>query len=95
MSKERLNVVSFGTVYLDVDFLEFPFVEGIFAHRETVGDKYSLEVGGSSFNFAKICANLNLNVLFIGQIGRGSISLTLKRLAEETKVDTHFIESEA
>jgi sugar/nucleoside kinase (ribokinase family) len=87
-----LDVISFGTVYIDVDFLNFPFVEGIFAHRETVGDRYSLEVGGSAFNFTKICANLDLKVLFVGKIGKDPIGSVLKQIASAGKVTTKFIE---
>lgn len=93
MRKKQFDVISFGTVYLDIDFLEFPFTEGIFAHRETVGKNYALEVGGSAFNFAKICANLNQSVLFIGQIGKDQIAPTVQALAKKTKVKTHFIQS--
>lgn len=93
--KEHLphDVISFGTVYLDLDFLSFPFVEGIFAHRETVGEKYQLEVGGSAFNFAKICASLGLKVLFVGKIGQDPIGTILKQVASRGKVHTRFIES--
>lgn len=93
--KEHLShdVISFGTVYLDLDFLSFPFVEGIFAHRETVGDQYKLEVGGSAFNFAKICASLDLEVLFVGKIGQDPIGALLKQIASKGKVHTRFIES--
>lgn len=93
--KEHLShdVISFGTVYLDLDFLSFPFVEGIFAHRETVGDQYKLEVGGSAFNFAKICASLGLEVLFVGKIGQDPIGAVLKEIASKGKVHTRFIES--
>lgn len=87
------DIVSFGTVYLDMDFLSFPFVEGIFAHRETVGDQYTLEVGGSAFNFAKICASLELEVLFVGKIGQDPIGGVLKQIANKGKVRTRFVES--
>lgn len=88
------DVISFGTVYLDLDFLRFPFVEGIFAHRETVGDQYKLEVGGSAFNFAKTCASLGLEVLFVGKIGKDPIGAVLKQIASKGTVHTRFIESE-
>lgn len=87
------EVISFGTVYLDLDFLSFPFTNGLFAHRETVGNKYTLEVGGSAFNFAKICASLELDVLFVGKIGKDPIAKVLKQIASEEKVHTKFIES--
>jgi len=87
------DVISFGTVYLDLYFLSFPFVEGIFAHRETVGDKYKLEVGGSAFNFAKICSSLGLEVLFVGKIGQDPIGAMLKQITSKGKVQARFIES--
>lgn len=86
------DVISFGTIYLDLDFLSFPFVDGIFAHRETVGDHYKLEVGGSAFNFAKTCDNLGLKVLFIGKIGRDPIGTLLKKIANKGKIHTRLIE---
>lgn len=94
--KESRNqdVISFGTVYLDIDFLHFPFVEGIFAHRETIGGSYSLEVGGSAFNFAKICASLDLEVLFVGKIGQDTVGAVLKQIAAKGKVKTQFVESD-
>jgi sugar/nucleoside kinase (ribokinase family) len=89
------DVISFGTIYLDLDFLSFPFVEGIFAHRETVGDRYTLEIGGSAFNFAKICASLELDVLFVGKIGKDPIAAILKQIASKGKVQTRLIEAES
>lgn len=85
------DVISFGTIYLDIDFLRFPFEEGLFAHRETIGQEYVLEIGGSAFNFAKICAGLDLEVLFVGKIGQDTIGEVLKKIAATGKVKTQFI----
>ncbi len=95
MAKEQIahDVISFGTVYLDLDFINFPFAEGIFAHRETVGEQYKLEVGGSAFNFAKVCASLGLQVLFVGKIGQDPIGSVLQQIVSEGRVHTRFIES--
>lgn len=93
MQKRTIDILSFGTVYLDIDFLNFPFESGIYAHRETVGSSYTLEAGGSSFNFAKISASLDLKTLFVGKIGKDPVGLALKHIAEKSKVQTHFIES--
>jgi sugar/nucleoside kinase (ribokinase family) len=88
------DLISFGTIYLDLDFLSFPFVEGIFAHRDTVGNEYTLEIGGSAFNAAKICASLELDVLFVGKIGKDPIGALLKHIASKGKVFTRLIEAE-
>lgn len=94
--KEYSNheVMSFGTVYLDIDFLAFPFLEGIFAHREVVGNHYSLEAGGSAYNFAKICSNLDLSVLFVGKIGKDPIGTLLKEISATSGITTKFIEAD-
>jgi len=93
MNEQSIDVLSFGTVYLDMDFLNFPFVDGIFAHRETVGSAYALEVGGSAFNFAKICANFELQVMFVGKIGQDPTGITLKEISKQSSVHANFIES--
>jgi sugar/nucleoside kinase (ribokinase family) len=91
--KTKFDIISFGTIYLDIDFLHFPFEDGLYTHRETVGDVYSLEAGGSAFNFAKMCGNLDQKVLFIGQLGGDYVADVVKSITKESSVQTHFIEN--
>lgn len=94
MNNKIIDIISFGTVYLDLDFVNFPFEDGIYAHREAVGHEYKIEIGGSAFNFAKISASLGQKVLFVGQLGADAMSDLVENLVKQSTVETHFIKSE-
>lgn len=93
--KKPFDILSFGTIYLDIDFISFPFKNGLFARKEVVGKEYELEVGGSAFNFAKICAQVGLKPYFIGQVGQDEIASAVQAISKKnTTMQLHLIKNE-
>lgn len=79
---------------MDINCTNFPFDHGLFVHRETVGEAYQLDLGGSALNFAKIAAQLELNVSFLGKAGHDGISTVLMTLLEQNNITPSLIFSE-
>lgn len=80
------EILSVGTMYLDINCVNFPFDQGLFAHRETVGSEYHVELGGSALNFAKIAAQLGMDVSFLGKAGEDEIGSMLVGLMKQNDV---------
>lgn len=80
------KILSLGTMYLDINCTKFPFDQALFANRETVGGSYQVELGGSALNFAKIVAQLGMDVSFLGKAGRDEIGTTLVNLLKKNKI---------
>jgi sugar/nucleoside kinase (ribokinase family) len=86
-------ILSFGTCYLDINCRNFNFKESLQIQTETVGSDYELSLGGSALNFARICSNLNLPVIFIGKIGSDITGEIIKNLLKKTKIKSELIRS--
>lgn len=65
----RPEVLSLGTMYIDINLTQFPFNKGLLPESETVGRDYEMALGGSALNFARMCATLGLRTVFIGKTG--------------------------
>lgn len=91
MTEKDLGVVSVGTIYVDVSCLHFPFDTGLMAHRETVGSTYDLVAGGSAFNFARLCRQLDLKSGFIGQRGQDMLGECLQSLVSQAGVAAELV----
>jgi sugar/nucleoside kinase (ribokinase family) len=87
------KILSMGTMYLDLNCLDFPFGEGLVPNREVVGDQYEAVPGGSALIFSCVAASLGLKPVFVGKIGRDEIGTTLKKLLSKRGVSTSLIES--
>lgn len=74
-------------MYLDINCTNFPFDQGLFAHRETVGEEYQLDLGGSALNFAKIAAQLDIDVSFLGKAGHDGIGGVLTTLFQQNNIN--------
>lgn len=90
---KKYDITSLGTAYLDIDFLKFPFDEGLFVHRETVGSNYTVQPGGSALNFARTNSRLGARVAFVGQIGTDKIGKLLIELLMKDQVEPFFIKT--
>lgn len=85
------DVLSLGNMYLDIDLLNFPFIDALAVHKETVGDHYQLEPGGSALNFARMCAAQGLQTVFVGKRGQDTLGELLTGLLHQTGVTPHLI----
>lgn len=90
--KERL--LSVGTAYIDINCRNFVFENSLRINTETIGDDYEVSLGGSALNFARICSNLSIPVIFIGKIGNDIMGKTLITLLDKTLITPALIQSD-
>jgi ribokinase len=89
MKQPRL--LSLGTIYIDINCINFPFDKALFANRETTGNEYLLELGGSALNFAKIASKLQIQTTFIGKVGDDAMGKQLVHLFKENKINPAIV----
>ena len=95
LNPETQDILSIGSVYLDVNSPNFPFTDSIKANSETVGGSYILTPGGSAMNFAKVSAFLDLKPILISKIGTDNIGKILEQLIQQTGITPALIKSGA
>ncbi len=83
---KRTKIVSLGTMYIDINCINFPFEKGLFVHRETTGDGYQVDLGGSALNFAKLALLLNMSPTFIGKVGDDITGKLLMEMLKKNKI---------
>ena len=88
---KQIKLISLGTMYVDINCINFPFDKGLFAHRETTGNQYQLELGGSALNFAKLATQLELQTTFIGKVGKDMMGDVLITLLKQNAIDSAVI----
>lgn len=92
---KTIDIVSLGSIYLDVISTEFPFDTALTQETETVGGQYQLTPGGSAVNIAKITASLGLKPAFIGKIGNDYFGNIVSELLQSTGIAPHLIRSDS
>src|SRR5258708_37293463 len=80
------RILSLGTMYLDINCINFPFEKGLSIHKETIGSQYELELGGSALNFAKIATSLGVTMSFLGKTGIDPIGNLLISLLQQSSI---------
>lgn len=82
----RNSILSIGSVYIDINSIDFPCEGGLVPEKEKVGDRYEVTLGGSALNFVKICESLELSPIIIGKIGKDEIGELIIKLINKTKI---------
>jgi len=85
------KILALGTMYLDINCIDFPFDKGLFVNRETVGNNYQYDLGGSALNFAKVASQLQLTISLVGKVGTDPISAIVLSLLRQNKITPHLI----
>lgn len=88
-----MKLLSLGTAYVDINAVNFPFTQGLLPEKEIKGGDYIAEPGGSALNFARICAALEIEPIFIGKTGNDHLSQLLDTLCKENNITPAFIKS--
>jgi len=88
----KLRLISLGTMYVDINCINFPFTKALSVQRETTGNEYQLELGGSALNFARLTAQLGLHTTFIGKIGKDMMGKILLELLKKNTIYSSVIE---
>ncbi len=81
------KILSFGSVYLDINSVGFPDLDILKVEYEIVGNEYECEIGGSAANFCKELSILGIDTLFISKIGNDQIGKIIIDLFQKTKID--------
>lgn len=89
------EILSMGTMYVDINAKGFPYGDGIKPNTEVIGNDYEVVPGGSALNFARFCAALELNPVFVGKVGNDVMGKVLADLATKSGVIPAFITSDA
>ncbi len=87
------KILSFGSIYLDINCSNFPFGQGLLPETETVGKEYQAELGGSAVNAAKIMAAIGLPATFIGKVGKDIFGQEVSKLLEKRGIKSALIMS--
>jgi sugar/nucleoside kinase (ribokinase family) len=88
---KKTKILSIGTMYVDINCLNFPFTKGLFVNRETTGNEYILELGGSALNFAKMTNALDIGTTFIGKVGDDMLGKQLITMLKQNKINPAVI----
>lgn len=90
---KKYDVLSIGSLYLDVYCLNFPITDGFKIETQTVGKDYTTSPGGSAVIFSSVAALLGLKPVLIGKIGSDAIGDIVEKKLEETQIKTELIKS--
>jgi sugar/nucleoside kinase (ribokinase family) len=82
MESRSIDIVSLGSVYFDINCLNFDFGTGLLPETETVGQGYQSSVGGSAVICPLVAASLGLRPAFIGKVGNDSFGATIAKTLE-------------
>lgn len=98
MSQEEptksFDIISVGTIYLDINSPNFPFQLNI-PPGQTVGGSYILKPGGSAMNLARVAAFLGLKPVIIGKIGQDALGKIINQSLVESGITPSLIKSGA
>ncbi len=95
MTDRPFDVLSIGTVYLDINSPNFPFETALASETETVGGSYILTPGGSAMNLARVAAFLDLKPIFVGKIGNDVLGSVLEDYIRKSGITPSMIKSGA
>jgi sugar/nucleoside kinase (ribokinase family) len=90
MAKE-FDILSLGSIYLDINCTSFPFEEGLKTETETVGERYSYSPGGSAVISALVAAHLGFKPVFIGKVGSDLFGETVTHLLQGQGIEPALI----
>ena len=91
MTTKQIDVVAFGTCYVDTNVDNFPFDRKSIIGEEHIGEGYEVVPGGSAVNFCRLVQLLGLRTAFIGMVGEDSNGDTLERLLVKQGVTAELI----
>jgi sugar/nucleoside kinase (ribokinase family)/fructose-1,6-bisphosphatase/inositol monophosphatase family enzyme len=93
--EERLpKVLCIGSVYMDINCLQFPCEEGLRIEEEAIGKDYEITAGGSAPNFARFCRRLGVKAILVGNVGRDPFGIMFVKLMTDSGVTLSLMECE-
>ncbi len=87
------DVLCIGSIYSDVNCLNFPF-DGVLDAEETIGGKYLIKLGGSAVICALVSARLGLRTVFVGKVGKDIFGEWTQSSLKQYNVESALIVAE-
>lgn len=87
-----VDILSFGSIYLDINCTHFP-IENVKQEKETVGQAYALQLGGSAVISVAVASSLGLKTAFVGKVGDDLLGQQLKQKLVEHHITPHLLQS--
>lgn len=91
MTAHSLDLVAFGTCYVDHNASSFPFDRTDMSQQEYAGGTYQTEPGGSAVNFCRLSQRLGLKTGFIGMTGVDAMGDLLQTMLTQEGVEADLI----
>lgn len=89
-----IKVLCVGSIYVDINFLDFPCEHGLQIEEEAIGRDYEVKPGGSAPNFARFGKMLGLETILAGKLGRDPLGKVLSKLMADSGVTLSLMEDE-
>lgn len=91
---KKFDILSLGSIYLDINSTSFPFIDGLKAETETVGKNYSASLGGSAVIFSLVSSHLGLMPIFIGKVGTDIFGNIVSNKLQKSGIKPALIKSD-
>lgn len=88
----KINAISFGSVYLDINASGFNFEQAV-PEKEYIGQEYTALAGGSAVNGAKILSKFDIKVTLIGKTGQDMFGQKIEQDLRTNNVEPILIKS--
>lgn len=85
------DLLSLGSLYLDINCMSFPFGEGLRPETETIGRDYQAAAGGSAVISATVAAQLGMKPVFIGKVGNDVLGQAAQALLNKAGITPRLI----
>jgi sugar/nucleoside kinase (ribokinase family) len=89
----KAELLSMGAMYVDINATRFPLKNGLVPNTEVIGNAYEIAPGGSALNFARVCASMDLQPVFVGKVGTDVMGDVLTKLVTQAGLIPAFIQS--
>ncbi len=86
------DVLSFGSIYLDINCLDFP-IGALGPEKEVVGKAYTFDLGGSAVISVAVASSLGLKTAFVGKVGGDLLAEQLKQKLQEKNISPYLLRS--
>jgi len=90
----KFDILSLGSIYLDINSINFPFKDGLKAETETVGEDYIAMPGGSAVIFSLVNSSLGSKPVFIGKVGNDIFGKIVSQQLKKSGIEPALITSE-
>lgn len=85
------DILSLGSIYFDINAVQFPFGTGLLPESETVGSAYQACLGGSAVICANVAAAMGVRTVFVGKVGDDEFGVLLAQKLHDSGITPHLL----